>query len=202
MKRWPRSPRGRGTSPWPRAAIAGAIAVASLASPRAARADISLAGDIDLGVPVDQGTTQYLSTGAGFDLRLGYRFRVPYRHISIIPEIAAGYTDLGAHLVRVRPGIRVGVGRVLMPYAYGHVGWGFTSFDVYGSRNLTDVPVYRSSNGLSFDAGLGLDVNILRRFTVGAHLGYNVVNVGITDSSPLDWRAKWMSFGLTATGYF
>lgn len=186
-----------------RTLITSAVALsgALLAGAREARAEVSLAGDVNLGIPVDQTLKRYLNTGAGFDVRFGYRFRVPYRHISIVPELAAGYTDLSAHIVRVRPGLRLGIGRVLMPYIYGHVGWGYTQFDVYGSRNLTDTAVFRSSQGLSFDAGLGLDVSVSRRFTIGAHLGYNVVNVGITEMSPLDWRAKWMSFGLTATLY-
>lgn len=189
MKRWTWIP-----------SVAAATGVL-LAGAREARAEISLAGDLDIGVPVAQGLQPYLSTGAGFDARFGYRFRIPYRHISIVPELAAGYTDLGAHLARVRPGLRVGIGRVLMPYLYGHVGWGFTSFDVHGNRNPTDTQVFRSSHGLSFDAGLGLDVIILRRLTVGAHLGYNVVNVGLTELTTAAWRAKWMSFGLNATLY-
>jgi hypothetical protein len=178
-----------------------AAALVLFAGGREARAEISLAGDLDIGVPVAQGSPQTLSTGAGFDVRFGYRFRIPYRHISIVPELAAGYTDLGAHLVRVRPGLRVGIGRVLMPYLYGHVGWGFTSFDVHGHLLPTDPEVMRSSHGFSFDAGLGLDVAILRKLTVGAHLGYNVVNVGLTDLTTQAFRAKWMSFGLNATLY-
>lgn len=179
---------------------AAAFASVALAGAREARAEVSLAGDLDIGVPVDQVQKRYLGTGAGFDFRAGYRFKIPYRHISIVPELSFGYTDLSAHLVRVRPGLRVGIGRVLMPYLYGHVGWAWTSFDILGTRNVAE-PVMASSSGLSFDVGAGLDVTILRRLTVGAHLGYNVVNVGFTDKTPLDWRAKWMSFGLNATFY-
>lgn len=178
-----------------------AFAAALLAGAREARADVALAGDFDLGIPVDQAPQRYLGTGAGFDFRAGYRFRIPYQHIAVTPELAAGYTNLSAQLIRVRPGLRVGIGRLLVPYLYGHVGYGWTSFDPIGTRNtVPDAPTV-SSHGLSFDFGAGLDVTILRRLTVGAHLGYNVVNVGTTERTLLDWRAKWMSIGLNATLY-
>ncbi|APR85955.1 Hypothetical protein A7982_11304 [Minicystis rosea] len=176
-----------------------AILAGLLGGAREARADIALSGDVALGVPVDQAPQRYLSTGAGFDLRAGYRFRIPYQSVAIIPELAVGYTDLGAHLVRVRPGLRVGIGRILVPYLYGHVGWGFTSFNPLGDRDTTGTASFVSAQGLALDVGAGLDVAILRRLSVGAHVGYNVVNVGSTDRTPLDWRAQWMSFGLSAT---
>ena len=180
---------------------AAALAGALLAGAREARADVALAADVDLGIPVDQAPQRYLGTGAGFDLRGGYRFRIPYQHIAVTPELAAGYTDLAAHVIRVRPGLRVGIGRLLVPYAYAHVGWAWASFDPIGTRDISPNAIFVSSHGLSFDAGAGLDVTILRRFTVGAHLGYNVVNVGTTERTVLSWRAKWMSFGLNATLY-
>ncbi len=183
--------------------ITGAAAFAGvlLAGVQEARADWALAGDFDVGVPVDQTPQRYLGTGAGFDFRAGYRFKIPYQHIAITPELSAGYTDLAAHLIRIRPGLRVGLGRLLVPYAYGHVGYGWTSFDPIGTRDTSPNATFVSSQGFSFDFGAGLDVTILRRLTVGAHIGYNVVNVGTTERTVLDWRAKWMSFGLNATFY-
>jgi hypothetical protein len=176
-----------------------AALVALLGAAGEARADVMLGADVALGVPVDQAPLRYLATGAGFDLRGGYRFRIPYLSVSITPEIAAGYMDLGAHLVRVRPGVRVGIGRILTPYAYAHVGWGFTSFDPLGAKDTTGTTPYTGAHGLSFDGGAGLDVAILKRLNVGAHLGYNVVNV---DTSTSPFRAKWMSFGLNAALHF
>jgi hypothetical protein len=174
-------------------------ASAALLAAGEARADVMLGADVALGVPVDQAPQRFLSTGGGFDLRGGYRFRVPYLGVAITPEIAAGYTDLGTHLVRVRPGLRVGFGRILTPYAYGHVGWAFTSFDPLGEKDTAGTATWRSTHGLCFDAGAGLDVAILKRLSVGAHLGYNVVNV---DAGTTAFHAKWMSFGLNAGVYF
>jgi hypothetical protein len=182
------------------AAVAG-VAVAMFGGEREARADVALAADFDIGIPVDQAPQRYLSTGAGLDVRLGYRFRIPYAAIAIVPELAGGYTDLGAHLVRVRPGLRIGIGRLLVPYAYGHVGWAWTSFDPLGSRDASPSTPFVSAQGASFDFGGGLDITILRRLTVGAHIGYNIVDVGTTTRPTLDWRSKWMSLGLNATFY-
>ena len=176
-------------------ALAGAV----LGVPRVARAEGALAADVDLAVPVIQAPQRYLSTGAGVDLRGGYRFRIPYQSISVVPELAVGYTFLGAHLVRMRPGLRVGIGRVLVPYLYGHVGYGWTSFDPIGAADVTGKQAFVSSSGFSFDGGGGLDVAILRRLVVGAHVGYNVVNVGLTDRTTIEWRAKWINLGVTAT---
>ncbi len=175
-------------------------ALALIAGAREARADIGIAGDFDIGLPVGMMPAQsYLSTGAGFDVRLGYRFRIPYQPIFITPELAAGYTDLSSHIVRVRPGLRLGFGQLLVPYVYGHIGWGWTSFDSLGAHDVLGNAPFLSGSGLSLDVGGGLDVAILRRLTVGGHIGYNVVNVPQVDAAHADWRAKWMGFGLNAT---
>ncbi len=180
--------------------ITGAAAlVALLAGTRPARAEIAIAGDFDVALPVGQTMPQsYLTTGAGFDLRFGYRIRIPYQPLWITPQIAAGYSDLAAHLVRVRPGVRVAFGGFVMPYADVHLGWGWTSFDPAGATDSQATP-FKSSDGLELDAGVGVDFAVLRRLLVGGHLGYNVVNVGQVDAQTPEWRAKWINVGLTAT---
>jgi hypothetical protein len=179
------------------ALLAGATALCAGARP--ARADIALASDFDVALPVGQTMPQnYLATGAGFDLRLGYRFRVPYQPLWIVPELAAGFTDLYAHVIRLRPGVRVAFGRFVMPYADVHLGWGWTSFDPAGVTDARST-TYVSSSGLALDAGVGVDFAVLRRLLVGGHLGYNVVNVGQVDPQTPEWRAKWINIGLTAT---
>jgi hypothetical protein len=182
--------------------ITGAAAALGvlLGGARMARADVALSTDFAIGIPVDQTPVRYLDTGAGFDVRLGYRFIIPYQHIAVIPELAAGYTDLSAYHVRVRPGLRVGIGRLLVPFAYGHVGWAYTNFDPKGVLDADPATPSTSAQGLSFDVGGGLDVVVLPHLTVGTHLGYNVVNVAGTDHSQA-FRSKWMSFGLGATLY-
>jgi len=183
----------------PRAAAPVTLAALLTAHPRPARADVALAGDFDVALPIGQTASQsYLSTGAGFDVRFGYRFRIPYQPLFITPELAAGFTDVFAHLIRVRPGVRVAFGRFVIPYAYVHVGWGFTSFDPLGTSDPRATP-FVSGGGLAFDTGAGVDFAVLRRLQVGAHLGYNGVDVGQVDPPSLSFRAKWLNLGLNAT---
>jgi hypothetical protein len=178
------------------AALLGAL----LASSRPARAEIAIAGDVDVGLPVGQTMAQsYLSTGASFDLRLGYRFRIPYQPLYITPEIAAGYADLSAHIIRVRPGVRVSFGRFVIPYAFVHLGYGWASFDPLGTADVRGMTPFVSSNGLEFDTGAGVDFAVLRRLHVGAHLGYNILDVGAVGSLTLPYKAKWLNVGLNAT---
>jgi hypothetical protein len=173
---------------------------AILAAARPARAEIAVAGDFDVGLPVAQTPSQsYLATGAGFDVRVGYRFRIPYQPLWITPELAAGYTDLSAHIARVRPGVRVAFGRLVMPWAQVHIGYGWASFDPAGNGDTHATP-FVSAGGLAFDTGAGVDFAVLRRLTVGAHLGYNILNVGQVDTNQ-PWRAKWINVGLNATFY-
>ncbi len=180
--------------------ISAAALAASLAAARPARADVALAGDVDIGLPISQTTgTSYLSTGAGFDVRAGYRFRIPYQPLWVIPELAFGYNDLSAHLIRLRPGVRVSYGRFVIPFAFAHLGWGWTSFDPLGAADPRGPASFSSASGLSLDGGAGVDFAILRILTVGAHLGYNVVNVGQVAPATADWHAKWLSAGLNAT---
>jgi hypothetical protein len=181
-------------------AFALAAGLALLAGARPARAEIAVAGDFDVGLPVAQPPSQtYLATGAGFDVRLGYRFRIPYQPLWITPELAAGFTDLASHLVRVRPGVRVAFGRFVIPWAQVHLGYGWTSFDPLGTADPKGSTPSVSAGGFAFDTGAGVDFAVLRRLLVGAHLGYNIVTVGQVDVQTPSWRAKWIDVGLNAT---
>jgi opacity protein-like surface antigen len=184
--------------------VTGAAALsAALAGARQARADIALGGDFDVGLPVAQSTAvNYMSTGAGFDVRLGYRFRIPYQPLWVTPELAAGFTDLSANVIRVRPGVRVAFGNFVIPYVYTHVGFGWTSYDTLGTADRVGKAALLSAGGFAFDAGAGVDFAVLRRLTVGAHLGYNVVGVGQVDAGDPGWNAKWINVGLNATFHF
>src|SRR3954471_22235571 len=130
------------------AAVASLAWFNGLAGERAARAEFGVGGDFLVGLPVGQTPmTTYLATGAGLDLRLGYRLRVAYQPLSVTPELAAGYMDLWAHIVRVRPGVRIAFGRLVMPYAYGHMGYGWTSYDSLGARDKLGTAPFNSAGG-------------------------------------------------------
>jgi len=181
--------------------ITGAAALgALLAGARPARAEIAIGGDFDVALPLGQVPAQtYLATGAGFDFRLGYRFGIAYQPLWITPEIAAGYTDLSAHLIRVRPGVRVAFGRLVIPWAQVHIGYGWASFDPAGTADPMGTTPFVSAGGLAFDSGVGVDFAVIRRLQVGAHLGYDIVNVGQVDAHTPSWRAKWINAGFNAT---
>ena len=185
-----------------------AVLAGSMAATQKARADVMIAGDFDVGVPVDVRNTYVpLTVGAGFDARLGFRFHIPRTHVAITPELAAGYTNMNSTFIRVRPGVRLGFGRLIVPYMYGHIGWGWTSFDLAPTSRLEKTQSL-SGQGAAFDAGVGLDVTVVRHLTLGAHAGYNVL--GVTDSAKIDVvnstaaldHPKWFNFGLNASVYF
>ena len=176
---------------------------ATLVGAREARADFALGGDFDVALPILQQTQfNYLATGAGFDVRVGWRFRVPYQPLWFTPELAAGYTDLSANVVRVRPGLRVAFGNFVIPFAYAHLGFGWTSYDPLGVNDRLATAMYVSAPGYAFDAGAGVDFAVLRRLTVGAHLGYNMVGVGEVRTGLPGFRANWINVGLNAAFHF
>lgn len=206
------------------AVITGGVALTSQA-----KAEVQLAADFDVAVPVNapDNTRVLTTTGAGFDGRLGFRFRIPRTYIGITPELAVGYTGMDATFVRVRPGVRFGVGKLVIPYVYGHIGWGWTSYNCDGANGSvlkrSDAQNYMcldetgkalakgergSGQGAAFDVGIGLDVHPVRHFSMGAHIGYNAVNV--SDPNTLSGgntaryydQPKWFNFGLNATVHF
>ena len=176
---------------------------ATIAGTQEARADFELGGDFDVALPILQSTrVNYLATGAGFDIRVGWRFRIPYQPLWITPELAAGYTDLSANVVRVRPGLRIAFGNFVIPYAYAHLGFGWTSYDPLGVNDHVVTASYVSSPGYAIDAGAGVDFAVLRRLTVGAHLGYNMVGVGEVSTAEPAFHASWINVGLNAAFHF
>jgi opacity protein-like surface antigen len=176
---------------------------ATIAGTRQARADFELGGDFDVALPILQSTrVNYLGTGAGFDVRAGWRFRIPYQPLWITPEVAAGYTDLSANVVRVRPGLRVAFGNFVIPYVYAHFGFGWLSYDPLGVSAPVGTASYVSSPGYAFDTGAGVDFAVLRRLTVGAHLGYNMVGIGDVSTALPGFRADWINVGLNAAFHF
>lgn len=196
------------------AAVACSVGISSKA-----KAEVQIAGDFDIAVPLAKQQTIQTTLGYGFDGRLGYRFRIPRTWIYITPEIAGGYTAMDTNIIRVRPGLRLGFGRVIQPYLFGHIGWSWTAFDDPCATNaqlkcydraLTEggkEPARQKGQGAAFDVGLGLDFRLHRFVTIGAHATYNVVNVSypsditIQNANIID-KPKWFGFGVNATLYF
>lgn len=151
-----------------------------LASARAG-ADTEIAADLDGALPVDSHGT--LDGGGGFGVRLGRQIHLP--GLRLIPEVGYGYMHLfGANgwpdvtTHRVQGGLRLGVGELLVPFAFVHAG--------YGWRVSSDpVP---GGGGLSLDAGVGLDLS-LGPLSAGGHVGY--ASIAADPNDP-----KWVILGL------
>lgn len=155
----------------------------STALSREARADTVIAVDADGALPTTPNSL--LDGGGGFGVRLGSQLHLPL--IRVTGEIGYGYerllhdrapSDWNTH--RFTAGARVGLGELLVPFAFAHAGYGWrsTADDSYGG------------GGLAVDAGIGLDVN-LGLIALGGHIGYAAIDA--RPSTP-----QWVILGLDA----
>jgi hypothetical protein len=152
----------------------------------AARADTTIAGDLDLHVPV---SINGVGTGGGFGIRLGQELHLPL--LSINPEIGFTYAsfskDEPPKIYRGIAGVRVGMGELLRIGVMAHVGFGYVSWE----PKQRDV----SHSGLTYDAGLFLEFTALPLLNIGVHAAYNRMAADEGQPSAL----QWMQLGLHAT---
>jgi len=161
--------------------LLGLIALGSLAIPAAARADdtrrdsgdyddhrhdhdrgkLHIALDFDFDAALDAPQTK---AGGGGALRLGQKFDLLL--VSFTPELGGALHSFGGSdqtkLYEGFVGGRFGVGKILEPSIFGHVGIGH----VHGFETRT-APM--------LDAGLALDFTLLPLVDLGLHGGYNVM---------------------------
>jgi hypothetical protein len=120
-----------------------------------------IAVDFDFGSALDAPGTK---TGGGGALRLGQKFDLLL--LSLTPEIGGGYHAFGGdESTKVYTGFlggRFGVGKIIEPSIFGHLGLGH----VDGLESRT-APV--------MDAGLAIDFTLLPLIDLGLHAGYNVM---------------------------
>jgi hypothetical protein len=166
------------------ALLAGAVL---LSAPQNAHADPAVGLDLDGAFATTPNSL--VSKGGGFGVRLGSQKRFPLVRLS--GELAYGYMRLSADRApsdwtthRVEGGARLGVGELLVPFAFAHVG--------YGWRNTSDGSF--GGDGVAFDAGAGLDVN-LGFIAFGGHVGYALVDAGPA-------HPEWVIVGLDGTLVF
>jgi hypothetical protein len=171
-----------------RAVLLLVIAVGALGPARAARAADTVIGlDADGAIPVN--SQRLLGGGGGFGVRIGSQLHLPL--LRIAGEIGYGYERLFADQApadwsthRALIGGRIGVGELLVPFVFSHVG--------YGWRTTTDGSY--GGNGVAFDAGLGLDLN-LGIVAAGVHAGYATI-----DAQPVN--PQWVILGLDGSVVF
>jgi hypothetical protein len=186
-------------------AVASACAFAAFAlSPKEAAA----AQQFDLGIDGDatallgsNATQSNLSTlGGGFKLRFGDQFRLRYG-IKLTPEVGYAFDHLfaqneGAQLAgpenmnRIFAGVRLGVGRFVVPTVYGHVGYGFRSISDNGTV-AGNAGIVQGSNGPTFDLGVAVEFHLARHLSIGPHFEYVLVDAKQT-GEPVP---QWLTFG-------
>ena len=108
-------------------------------------------------------------------LKLGYG----YEHL-YASNVASDAFAWDTH--RAFAGARLGLGYILVPTIYGHVG--------YGWRSTGDVLVANAS-GMTYDVGGALDLHIIPHIGIGAHAEYNVF-------SAQPYSTQWVALGLHA----
>jgi hypothetical protein len=152
----------------------------------AAHASTTIAGDLDLHVPV---SINGVGSGGGFGIRLGTELHLPL--ISVNPELGFTYAsfskDEPPKIYRGIAGVRLGVGELLRFGAMAHIGFGHVSWE--------PKPDNYNHTGLTYDAGLFLELTALPLLNVGVHAAYNRVAAKEGQPDPL----QWMQLGLHAT---
>jgi hypothetical protein len=160
----------------PRWLVLGALTTAGIAATSPARADddgdrpsrgrhgagsTHIAVDFDFGSALDAPGTK---AGGGGALRLGQKFDLLL--ISLTPELGGSYHSFGGDdQTKIYSGFlggRLGVGKIIEPSIFGHLGLGH----VDGLETRT-API--------MDAGLAIDFTLLPLIDLGLHAGYNVM---------------------------
>jgi hypothetical protein len=156
--------------------------------------------NLNLGTALNQaGNQSSVDFSVGGGLGLGYRFMFPGSYVYLQPEITGSYMRFGFNSNEVgydyagilNGGLRLGLGGIVQPSVFGHVGVGFLGFNV--SPHESDGQL-----GPELDVGLGLDFRLVPGFTLGAQVAYNTVVVPSATIAEADYAAKWFSFGLKA----
>lgn len=167
------------------------LAAAVMLLPNAAAAEWQLAGDVNLIFPTGSNFDE--RAGFGIDGRLGYRLPTPV--LFLVPEIMVGYVNFAdpdssalpnLSVFRLMGGARVGIGTILRPSVFGHIGYGHLS--VSGVDGILENPSsLDDDSAFHWDVGLALDLTILPILDVGVHGGYNRLE--------FDHAVEWWSLG-------
>jgi len=167
------------------AALTGSLVfVATIFNAAPAQAKTAIAADLDYAAPIDSD----MKSGGGFAIRVGQQLHVPM--LVLTPELVFSdhtFADNGPTAYRGLAGLRLGVGELIRPGVYGHLG--------FGSLSMPDpVP---SHTAFTYDAGIFLDLTVLPLLDLGVHGAYNRLNAG--DGVP---TFEWATIGAHAALVF
>lgn len=158
-----------------------AIAAGVLLLSGSAAADTRTVVGIDLNFN-DSVVGDEASNGAGVDVFFGPRLDLAI--LTLTTELTGGFHDFGGALdptvYRIMGGGSIGIGAILRPSVFAHIGAGHLRFDdPFGEGR-------EGRTNLTADLGAALDVTILPLVDVGIHGSYNVL-AGNDDYEPFEW---------------
>ena len=170
---------------WP--AAAGTLLVGScLCWSVPARADTALAAEVSYDDAIDSN-----ASGIGFDVLFGPRFDLTL--LTLGTEIGGGFAAMSGRLdptvYRGVVGARLGLGAIVRPSIFAHIGLGYMRYDTLGDRE--------GRAGFASDVGAAIDFTVLPLMNLGASFSYN--NVAGSNSQP---AFDWLGFGAHAVFVF
>ena len=157
-----------------------AVAAAStlIAWPRTAAAETVVGVDLNFN---DSLVGDDAGNGAGVDVYFGPRLDLAI--LTLTTELSGGFHDFAGELdptvYRGLAGGRLGIGVIIRPSVFAHVGVGHLRFDdPFGDRD--------GRTNLAGDLGAALDFTVLPLVDLGVQASYNVI-AGDDDNDPFEW---------------
>jgi hypothetical protein len=177
------------TTRWASLAALGLAAGVALWSDDAGATN-TLGVAVDYTDGIDQPATD---PGGGVEVYFGPRMDLAI--LSLTTELSGGFHDLGGDydpaIYRLVAGGKLGVGVIIRPSVFAHIGVGHLRYD---------VPITGERDGrtnLAADAGVALDFTLIPLLDLGVHGSYNVL-AGDDDSDAFEW----LQAGVHATFVF
>lgn len=158
---------------------AGAAALVAL--PRSAAADTVVGIDVNFNNAI-AGDDSDSDSGAGVDLFFGPRLDLTI--LTLTTELSAGYHDFGGDfdptVYRGLVGGRLGLGAIIRPSVFAHLGVGHLRFDdlIGDGRD--------GRTNLAADLGAALDFTLLPLVDLGIQGSYNII-AGDDDADAFEW---------------
>jgi len=122
------------------------------------------------------------TNGAGVDVFFGPRLNLAI--LTLTTEITGGFHDFGGDLdptvYRVMAGGALGIGAIIRPSVFAHIGAGHLRFDDPFGQDRS------GRTNITADLGAALDFTILPLVDLGIHGSYNVL-AGDDDYDAFEW---------------
>jgi hypothetical protein len=163
----------------PKLCLGAAIAGATISAwPRTAAAETVVGVDLNFN---DAMAGDDANSGAGVDIFFGPRLDLAI--LTLTTELSGGFHDFGGPLdptvYRALAGGRLGVGVIVRPSVFAHIGVGHLRFDQFDDER-------DGRTNLAGDLGAALDFTLLPLVDLGVQASYNVI-AGDDDNEEFEW---------------